>query len=61
MAIPLFQFVENDLRADTPSGMTSAAARSSIRLYDPRRRLPAMPTIVTTYFVCLLGSSTGFT
>ena len=49
------------MSSDTPSGMTSAAARSSIRLYEPRRRLPAIPTIVVTYFACLLGSSAGFT
>jgi hypothetical protein len=30
-------------------------------LYEPRRRLPAMPMIVANYFCCLLGSSAAFT
>ena len=44
-----------------PAGIASAAARRSIALYEPRRRLPAMPMIMANYFGCLLGSSAGLT
>src|SRR5260370_40377454 len=36
----------------TPSGTSSGAARNAARLYDPRRRLPAIPRIRIGVFIC---------
>src|SRR2546421_2762088 len=36
----------------TPFGASSVAARSAARLYDPRRRLPAIPRIRIGVFIC---------
>src|SRR5438067_7203933 len=36
----------------TPFGASSVAARSAARLYDPRRRLPAIPRMRTRVFTC---------
>src|SRR5213596_1849761 len=35
-----------------PSGTSSVAARNAARLYDPRRRLPAIPRIRIGVFIC---------
>src|SRR5947207_15328781 len=35
-----------------PFGASSVAARSAARLYDPRRRLPAIPRIRIGVFIC---------
>src|SRR5437870_6633281 len=35
-----------------PFGASSVAARSAARLYDSRRRLPAIPRIRITVFIC---------
>jgi len=36
------------IRNSDPRGISSAAARSNAELYEPRRKLPDIPTIVDT-------------